>query len=91
MPADINAVQEDAEKKLKYKNLCIDIQRMWNLKCMVIPVVIGDTGIVKRSLRKILEAIPGKHSIDSLQKQLYLEHHTQYGKFCSVNKESSAV
>ena len=22
MPADINAVQEDAEKKLKYKNLC---------------------------------------------------------------------
>ena len=34
------------------------------------------TVIVSRNLRKNLEAVPGKHSIDSLQKQLYLEHHT---------------
>jgi hypothetical protein len=27
-------------------------------------------------LRKNLEAIPGKHSIDSLQKTTILEHHT---------------
>jgi hypothetical protein len=41
---------------------------MWNLKCTIIPVIIGATGIVTRSLRKNLEAVPGKHSIDSLQK-----------------------
>jgi hypothetical protein len=35
---------------------------------IIIPVIIGATGIVTRSLRKNLEAIPGKHSIDSLQK-----------------------
>jgi hypothetical protein len=29
-----------------------------------------------RGLRKNLEAVPGKHSIVSLQKQVYLEHHT---------------
>jgi hypothetical protein len=29
---------------------------------------IGATGIVMRSLRKNLETVPGKHSIDSLQK-----------------------
>ena len=29
---------------------------------------IGATGIVTRSLRYNLEAVPGKHSIDSLQK-----------------------
>jgi hypothetical protein len=40
---------------------------MWNLKCTIIPVIIGTTGIVTKSLRKNLEAIPGKHSIDSLQ------------------------
>ena len=34
----------------------------------IIPVIIGATGIVTRSLRKNLEAVPGKHSIDSLQK-----------------------
>jgi len=46
-----------------------------NNEIMIIPVVIGATGIVMRSLRKNLEDIPGKHLIDSLQK-LYLEHHT---------------
>jgi hypothetical protein len=45
---------------------------MWNLKTRVIPVIIGATGIVTNSLRKNLEAIPGKHSIDSLQKTAIL-------------------
>ena len=41
---------------------------MWNLKCTIVPVIIGATGIVTRSLKKNLETIPGKHLIDSLQK-----------------------
>jgi hypothetical protein len=45
---------------------------MWNLKCKIIPVITGVTGIVTRSLRKNLEAVPGKHSIDSLQKTAVL-------------------
>ena len=49
--------------------ICI---RMWNLKCMIIPVIIGTTGIVTRSWRKNLEDIPGKYSIDSLQKTTIL-------------------
>jgi hypothetical protein len=28
IPADRNVVQKEAEKKLKYKSLCIEIQRM---------------------------------------------------------------
>ena len=67
IPADRNVVQKEAEKKLKYKSLCIEIQRMWNLKCTIVPVIIGATGIVTRSLKKNLETVPGKHSIDSLQ------------------------
>jgi hypothetical protein len=35
---------------------------------MVVPVVIGATGVVTKGLKKNLEAVPGKHSIDSLQK-----------------------
>jgi hypothetical protein len=72
IPADRNVVQKETEKKLKYKSLCIKIQRMWNLKCMIIPVIIGATGVVARSLGKNLEAVPGKHSIDSLQKTAIL-------------------
>ena len=41
---------------------------MWNRKCTIIPEIFGDTGIVTRKLRKILEAVSGRHSIDSLKK-----------------------
>jgi hypothetical protein len=72
IPADRNVVQKEVEKKLKYKCLCIEIQRMWNLKCTIIPIVIGAAGIVTRSLKKNLEAVPGKTWIGTLQKTAIL-------------------
>jgi hypothetical protein len=45
---------------------------MWNLKCRIIPVIIEATGIVTKSLGTNMEAIPGKHSTDSLQKTAIL-------------------
>jgi hypothetical protein len=57
---------------IMYKNLTTEIQKMWNMKCFVIPVIIGATGIVSKSLQKYLETIPGQHSIDSLQKTAIL-------------------
>jgi hypothetical protein len=68
IPSDRNVIQE-SEKKLKYKNLSTEIPRMWNMKCFVIPVTTAATGIVTRGLKNYLETIPGKHSIDSLQKK----------------------
>jgi len=41
---------------------------MWNLKCTFEPAIIGATGIVTRSLKKNLEAVPGNYSIVTLQK-----------------------
>ena len=72
IPAERNVVEKEAENKLKYKSLCIEIQRMWNLKCTIVPVIIGATGIVTRSLRKNLETLLGKLSIDSQQKTAIL-------------------
>ena len=72
IPADRNVVQKEPEKKLKYNSLCIEIKRMGNLKCTIVPVIIGATRIVTRSLMKNLEAVPGKRSIDSLQKTAIL-------------------
>jgi len=69
IPANRNVVQKEAEKKLKYKSFCIEIQRMWNMKCMIIPEITGATGIVTKDLRKYLKAITGKHSVDSLKKK----------------------
>jgi hypothetical protein len=35
---------------------------MSNMKCMVIQVITGATGVVTKCLRESLEAIPGKYS-----------------------------
>jgi hypothetical protein len=72
IPADRNFVQKEAEKRLTFKSLVIEIQRMWNLKCTIIPVMTGTTGIVTKSFWKNLEAIPGKYSIDLIQKAAIL-------------------
>lgn len=63
--------QKEAEN-LRYKSLRIGIQRLWNIKCMVIPVIFGAIGIVTKVLKKNLEAVPRTNSIDSLQKAAVL-------------------
>jgi hypothetical protein len=67
-----NYVHQEAEKKLKYKRLCTEIQIMWNMKCMIILVITVATKIVTKGIKKNLKAIPGKHSTDSLQKTAIL-------------------
>jgi hypothetical protein len=46
IPGDRNVVQKEAEKILKYKDLTIEIQRIWNVKTRVIPVITGATGTI---------------------------------------------
>ena len=39
-------IKKEAKKILKYKYLTIEIQRMWNVKTRVMPVIIGATGTI---------------------------------------------
>ena len=57
---DRNVIRKETEKIRKYKDLKIEIQRMWNVKTKVIPVVIGATGTVSKLFRKYVSNIPGK-------------------------------
>jgi len=43
---DRNVIKKEAEKILKYKDLTIEIQPMWNVKTKVIPVIKGATGTI---------------------------------------------
>jgi hypothetical protein len=61
-----------AEKILKYKDLTIEIQLMWNVKTRVIPVIIGATGTTSKSFRKYVSIISGNHEVMELQKTAIL-------------------
>ena len=52
IPGDTNMFKKEAEKILKYKDLIIEIQCLWNMKVKVIPVIIGATGTISKSLRQ---------------------------------------
>jgi len=68
---DRNVIKKEAEKILKYKDLTIEIQRMWNVKAKVIPVIIGATGTISKSFRKYMSNIR-KHKVKELQKTAIL-------------------
>jgi hypothetical protein len=63
-----NVIKKEAEKILKYKDLTIEIQRRWNVKTKVIPVIIGATGTISKPFRKYVSNIPGKHEVKEVQK-----------------------
>ena len=69
---DRNVIKKEAEKILKYRDLTIEIQRMWNVKTNVIPVIIGATGTISKSFRKYVSNIPGKHEVKELQETAIL-------------------
>jgi hypothetical protein len=72
IPGDRNIIKKEAQKILKYKDLTIEIQRMWNVKAKVIQVIIGATGTISKSFRKHVSNIPGNHDVRELQKTAIL-------------------
>jgi len=65
---DRNVIKKEVEKILKYKDLTIEIQHIWNVKTKVIPVITRATGIISKLCRKYVSNIPGKHEVKKLQK-----------------------
>ena len=80
---DRNVIKKEAEKILKYKDI-IEIQRMWNVKTKVIPVIIGATGTISKSFRKYVSNIPGKHEVKELPENSHIGH-------CIYTSESTKV
>ena len=69
---DRNVIKKEAKNILKYKELTIEIQGMWNVETKVIPVIIGATGTISKPFRKFVSNIPGKHEVKELQKTAIL-------------------
>jgi hypothetical protein len=65
-------MKKEAKKILKYKDLTIEIQHMWNVIMNVIPVIIGAMGTISKSFRKYMSNRPGNHEVTELQKTAIL-------------------
>jgi len=65
-------IKKEVEKILNYEDLTIEIQRVWNAKAKVIPVIIGAAGTISKSFRKYVRNISGKHEVKELQKTAIL-------------------
>ena len=68
IPSDRNVSIKEVEKFSKYKDLEIEISKMWKMKTIIIPVVIGALGVIKKGMRSNIEKIPPKISLEELQK-----------------------
>ena len=50
IPSGRNIALKETEKKSKYKDVELEIQRMWHMKTEVIPVVVGALGTINKGM-----------------------------------------
>ena len=62
-----NNILKEIEKKSKYKDLELEIQRMWHMKTIVIPVVVGALGTVKKGMVENIEKVAKRATVTEIQ------------------------
>ena len=87
-PSDRNLALNEYKKISKYKDLEIQIQKTWHLKAIVIPVVVGAFGMIKKKTEDYIKLIPGNPCLQELQKIVlngtahYRDVYYPFDRFC---------
>ena len=68
IPLDTDTSVKTTETLTKYKDLEIEVERMWGLKTTTVPKVMGALGTVKKDMENYSNKIPGNISIRGFQK-----------------------
>ena len=73
VPGDSRIQQEEVEKIIKHQDLKIKVERLWEKKAIVVPVVIGALGAIPKDHEKHLKTLVlDKISPSQLQKAALL-------------------
>ena len=68
VPSDRNIALKEIGKKSKYKDLELEIKRKWHMKTIVIPVVVGALGTVKKVMIENIEKVSKRANVTEIQK-----------------------
>ena len=63
VPSDSNISAKEFQKLSKYKDLEIEIAKMWKMKPKTIEVIVGAPGMIKMGTQKYVNEIPGNLSL----------------------------
>ena len=73
VPSDKNIALKEIEKKSKYKDLELEIQRMWHMKTVMIPVVVAALGTVKKAMIKNIREYQREKKISESIRESYFD------------------
>ena len=59
-PCDTDVHSKEVEKISKYCSLRVELAKMWNTECVVIPVIVGGCGTVSKEFTNYLGMIPAE-------------------------------
>ena len=71
VPSD-HRISKEREKIEKYQDLKREVQKLWNMKAKIIPIVIGALGTIPKTLQKQLEQIESSIAINQMQTTVLL-------------------
>ena len=84
VPSDSNISAKEFEKFSKYKNLEIEITKMWKMKSKTIPVIAEALGMIKKGTQKCVNEIPGNLPLAEIQKIVWNSAGHRLGKTLSL-------
>ena len=67
-PSDVNVIAKENEKIAKYSGLRVELAKMWESECVVIPVIIGGLGCLSEKFTDYINQIPAEISAELCQK-----------------------
>ena len=67
VPAARSIKSKESEKKDKYLDLARELEKLWNMKVTIIPIVIGAFGTVTKGLLKRLEDLLVGGRVETIQ------------------------
>ena len=72
VPSERNVANKEIENLSKYKDLEIEVHKMWNMKTTTVSVIVGALGLIRKQMNDHVSKIPGRIYIDEIQKIVLL-------------------